>query len=456
MTCVYEEKNQKLNSIIDYNITTQELLCIIDRLKIKTFFVVDDKNILMGVITDGDLRRHYIKHGSYPKYIKNCINVKPVKYTVEELTNKNLNKFVWGDARIPVVGENNKLMGFYPNSKSNNSLKSKDKISVIAPTRITFAGGGSDLDYWFKKNEGCVLNLAIGKYARINISRNYSSNFNITSFNTNEKITISASEINKKKELKLQLIINCINYFKISDGLNIEIFCDFEPGTGLGGSSSLVTAIVKGLAGLFGIEISIKQLIDISYYIEREMTQIQGGWQDQIISAYGGICVTDFSNGKFNTKKLQLATDQIDNLNSCLFITKVGGSRKSDTIHREQKAARDDRNYISNLQHIVKLAQQCSNDFSHDTIETLGDTLHKGWMYKREIGSFISNKEIDRRYDQMIEFGAVGGRLLGAGGSGYLLALVPQDKQLTFLTECSKSDIALERLSIDTKGARTI
>jgi D-glycero-alpha-D-manno-heptose-7-phosphate kinase len=456
MTCAYEDKSQKLNSIIDYNITTIELLSIIDRLKLRTFFVVDTKNTLIGVVTDGDLRRYYIKHGSYPKLIKDCINLKPIKYTVEELTKKTLNKFVWGDAKIPVVGKHNKLVGFYPNSKSDNSLKAKDKVSVIAPTRVTFAGGGSDLDYWFNENEGCVLNLAIAKYARVNISRNYSSNFNITSYNTDEKISISFLEIDDNKELKLQLIINCIKYFKISDGLNIEIFCDFDPGTGLGGSSSLVTAMIKGLAILFGIEISVKQLIDISYHIEREMTQIRGGWQDQIISAYGGICVTDFSNGTFSTKKIQLATDQIDNLNACLFITKVGGSRNSDKIHREQKAMRDDRSYIKNLQEIVKLAQQCSNDFSHDTIETLGDTLHKGWMHKREIGSFISNKEIDSRYDQIREFGAVGGRLLGAGGSGYLLALVPQDNQLNFLKECSKADIALERLSIDIQGVRTV
>lgn len=453
---LYEDKSERSNSIILEETKVVDLFSIIQHTKIKTFFVVNNEDKLLGVVTEGDLRRYFVEKMNFPEMIGPVINRYPITYQQEELEKLKFLKLVWENSKIPVVDKDNTLKGFFPKTNSELFLKSKERISIVAPTRITFAGGGSDVGYWFDEREGCVLNLAIAKYARVNISRNYSNEINITSLNTNEKLNINVMEVNDYRASTLQLVVNCLKICKIKDGIDIQIFCDFEPGTGLGGSSSLVIALVKGLTSLFGFEISLRQLIKMAYFIEREESEIAGGWQDQIIAAHGGLCFTEFNNGDFSTKKIKLEQSQFDNLNSCLFLSKIGNSRSSNTIHREQEKNKSDEKYIENISNIVELAKACAQDLSNGNFEALGSTLHEGWMLKKRLGNFISNEKIDQRYKKLIEFGASGGRLLGAGGAGYLLVLVPIVNQQNFLKHCMADNISIDRLAIEPNGVREI
>ena len=327
---------------------------------------------------------------------------------------------------------------------------------AIAPTRISFAGGGSDLSYWFEKERGVVVNLAIGKYARVSAVRNFSDYVKISSLNTDEYLDLKLSDVGSYNDKKLRLVVKCLQRCLLTEGIDLEVFCDFEPGTGLGGSSSLTVAIIKALSELFYFEITNQKLTEICYEIERNDAGISGGWQDQIAAVNGGLCVTNFRHHNIEVHKISLSQKFEDYLNSSLFLSKIGVTRESDTIHREQKNVSNDISYRSKMQAIVELADKSSTLVGEEKIDELGKILHEGWLLKRSLGDFISNPEIDNRYKMLLDFGAQGGRLVGAGGSGFILIVVDPIRQASFLKKCESNSIPIERIKIDTLGARTL
>jgi len=143
-------------------------------------------------------------------------------------------------------------------------------------------------------------------------------------------------------------------------------------------------------------------------------------------------------------------------MNSQLFMSPVGETRKSSGIHEMQRKESKEIGYEQKMASIVSLANECAQLLGQGKIEDLGSILEKGWNFKRSLGDFISNKNIDQRYEFLKNSGAEGGRLLGAGMSGYLLVLVRAEKQLSFLKACNDKDVPIERVYLDLDGARII
>ena len=443
--------------IINHNCLTVDFLKSIQEKKQNVFFVIDNNKNFIGAITEGDLRRFVIKNGFVPETIKDVINKSAYFILENDFNSLDSSTINISMKEIPIINHQNKIIDIYSNStipKISTHLASQ--VVAIAPTRISFAGGGSDLNYWFEKNRGCVVNLAIGKYARVSINRNFKKHIYISSINTDEELKINLKNLMSYNKKKLYLIVRCLQKFHLNDGMDIKIFCDFEPGTGLGGSSSLTVAIITALSKLLNFELNNKELAEISYDIERNDAGISGGWQDQIAAINGGLCITNFNVKNINTHKIALTQKYEDYLNSSLFISRIGKARKSSIIHDSQKAVATQISYHSKMTAIVKLADKCASLIGQEKINELGKVLDEGWNLKKSLGTFISNQEVDNRYKTLLEFGAQGGRLLGAGMSGFILVSVDPNIQGNFLNMCKKHKIPIERIEIDTIGARTI
>lgn len=434
----------------------REVMLIFQRSKHKTLYVIDEKNKYLGSITEGDLRRFIIAKNKLPNGLNDIINRS--SFTIMEDDCETERMIFQSEALgpVPILNNSEQIVGFFPIKQELDIPGVLKSVTAIAPSRISLAGGGSDLDYWFEKNEGCVVNLAIKKYARVHISRNFTDRVFIRSLNTGEKLEAKISDLKKYKHSPLGLIVNCLLEFQINDGVDIKIHCDFEPGTGLGGSSSLTVALIKGLSTLFNLKVSQRKLIKMAYYIERNVHGISGGWQDQIISTIGSLCVLDFKDSEFDFFKIDLPAESVDYLNSCLFLSPISGTHDSNKIHNLQKDASDSNAYYQNMLKIVQLARECRGIIGKDEFKNLGKILDKGWQLKKNIGDFISNDQINNRYDFLLKSGATGGRLLGAGGAGYLLIYVPMDRQYDFLINCQNAAVRLERISIDLQGARCV
>lgn len=451
---LFEDIKQYEERIVYDELQIKDILERIDRYKIKTLFVTDRDYFFKGVISEGDIRRYLIKNKILPTKISEVINKDSI-FCFEADLKKPANKKNHL-LQIPVLTSEYKLLGFIPERNSPGNILETGQVSVIAPTRISFAGGGSDLNYWFSKHTGCVINLGIAKYARVHVKANYSENVNITSFNTRENLTIKIRDITAYQGTKLNLIIQCLKACSIRDGLDIEIACDFNPGTGIGGSSSLVVALLTALNKLYDKKLLNRELIKLSYNVERKQSGILGGWQDQIIAVNGSLCITNFKEDAFSCYKLDLSDDVVDSLNSQLFLSPIGTTRQSTIIHKTQEKQKNNSTYVSRMKKIVRLAEECSDEIGQQNLCSLGEILHKSWLLKRSLGDFISNKEIDQRYELLRSFGASGGKLLGAGTSGYLLIMVPTEKQTNFLNCVAQSDIPIERVNIDVRGVRVV
>ena len=450
--------NMTLKSkIISENYSTVDFLKRVQDKKNKLFFVTDGTNKFIGVITEGDFRRFVINNAIVPETIKKIVN-RSAKFILEDELKSLYNSVIdLSKGEVPVLNAHGEIIDFYPSSSPTVLNKNvKYKVVAIAPTRISFAGGGSDVNYWFEKQRGAVVNLAIGKYARVAAVRNFSDYIKIYSLNTGETLELKISDLKSYNDEKLCLVVKCLQRCLLSEGIDLEIFCDFGPGTGLGGSSSLTVAIIKALSELFYFQITNQQLTDICYDIERNDAGISGGWQDQIAAVNGGLCVTNFRLNNIEVHKISLSQKFEDYLNSSLFLSKIGTTRKSDTIHRDQKNVSNDLSYRPKMQAIVELADKSSALIGDERIDELGKILHEGWLLKRSLGDFISNPEIDNRYEILLSFGAQGGRLVGAGGSGFILIVVDPIKQASFMKMCETNSIPIERIKIDTLGARTL
>ena len=211
------------SKIIDHNCLSIDFLKRIQEKKSNVFFAIDNNQNFVGAITEGDFRRFVIKNGFVPQTIKKVINKSAYFILENDLKSSNSTIIDTSKGEVPIINDNNKIIDIYPNSVSPTiSRNLTTKVVAIAPTRISFAGGGSDLNYWFKNNRGCVVNLAIGKYARVSIIRNFTNYINVSSLNTSEDLRLNLKDLKSYKQKKLFLVIKCLQKFQITDGIDIE------------------------------------------------------------------------------------------------------------------------------------------------------------------------------------------------------------------------------------------
>tara|TARA_Y100000389_G_scaffold31120_1_gene26342 strand:- start:13767 stop:15143 length:1377 start_codon:yes stop_codon:yes gene_type:complete len=423
--------------------------------KFKSFIITDKDNKLLGTLSDGDLRRYIANNGVPPKTIIDAMNTSP-SFVIDNTNLSNeIIKYDITNGPLPIVDKNKTIVAVF---NGENYIIGKQnlihkQITVLAPTRITFGGGGTDLSLWFSKNEGLVVNVAIQKFARVDLKIRHDNKFHIHSLNTGENYLFSKEEL---IEYENNVITACIKRFNKLPGLDISINCDFEPGTGLGGSSSLVVALVKGLAHISEINLTDKELVKLAFDIERNDYGITGGWQDHICSSYGGLLITRFKENNFKVIKTELSRKDEDFLNSTLFLFPTGIKRHSTTIHDDIKKHHQETSFEECMAKIFSVAKEAEDIVIGATFHNLGPLLHKGWEEKKKMNKNISNNKIDNLYKNLLSLGATGGKLLGAGGGGYLLMFVPLEKQADFVEQCIDEKKEFERIKIDHDGSRVI
>lgn len=293
-------------------------------------------------------------------------------------------------------------------------------ILTKTPLRISFAGGGSD---YFHRNlnvNGKVVVTTINKYIYILLNNKY-----------DKKIRVSYSKtenVNSSKELKHQLIRETLNFFDKKKSLEVVTSADIpSSGSGLGSSSALVVGLVNALTGKKNNEEKKEIISKLACEIEINKCKKPIGYQDQYSTAFGGLNVIEFTkNKKVLVKKILLKKDREKKFKKNLLLFYTGINRKADKILKKIS------NTEAQINNHVKLASLASN-FQHELINgdliNCGNILHENWIIKRNLNKSVSSLKIDEVYDIAIENGAVGGKLLGAGGGGYFLFYVPENNQ---------------------------
>ena len=288
-------------------------------------------------------------------------------------------------------------------------------IITRTPFRVSFAGGGSDLREFYGKNGyGAVVSTAIDKYMYIVIHPYF-----------HDKIRVKYSkteDVENINDIKHPIIRECLRKVQIEKGIEIASFADVPAGTGLGSSSAFTVGLLNALYAYKGRVVSKERLAAEACEIEIDILKEPIGKQDQYAAACGNINYIRFNKDETVDVSPILLTEsarkQIED-SLCLYYT--GGTRRSGDILNEQKKNVSDKDKFQNLEKMVVLADELRGVLQEENINAVGDILHKGWIYKKELASGISNKEIDSLYDRAIKCGATGGKLLGAGVTGFLL-----------------------------------
>ncbi|MCB0164428.1 MAG: GHMP kinase [Anaerolineae bacterium] len=289
-------------------------------------------------------------------------------------------------------------------------------IITRTPLRISFAGGGSDLPAFYEQERGAVVSTAIDKYIYITVN---------PKFDHKIRASYSITEIvDSVDELQHELIREAMYLLNLREGIEITSISDIpSQGTGLGSSSSYTVGLLNALYAHKGHMAGAERLASEACHIEIDRCRKPIGKQDQYIAAYGGLQSIHFNpDGSVYTDPVICSPATRKKLQSRLLLLYTGLTRSADTILSEQtQQTRSSEEKRASLRYMVSLADQLCEALGRDELDAFGEILHAGWLEKRKLVSNISNDKIDDWYERARAAGAIGGKLLGAGGGGFLL-----------------------------------
>ena len=290
-------------------------------------------------------------------------------------------------------------------------------IVARSPLRISLGGGGTDLPSYYEEHEGFLISAAIDKYVYITLHQTFDEGY-LLKYSKLER----ASSID---EIEHPIIREALKLLDWKDP-HIEIcsMADIPAGTGLGSSSSFTTALLKALHAYQGNIVSTRTLAEEACEIEINRLKEPIGKQDQYIAAYGGITCMDFKkDGYVWVDPLRISKETLYNLedNLCLFFT--GFSRSAGAILKEQdeKSRKHNDDMIKNLDFVKKLGYESKEAFEKGDLERFAEIMNVHWEYKKKRSGGMSNARIDEWYDLALKNGALGGKMIGAGGGGFLM-----------------------------------
>ncbi len=288
-------------------------------------------------------------------------------------------------------------------------------IITRTPFRISFAGGGSDLPVFYKRQTGCVLSTSIDKYMFIALHPYFDENKSLIKYSKTELV-------DKITDIKHPIVREVLLDLNLS-GLDINSIADIPAGTGLSSSSAFTVGLLHALYAHQGKYVSKDFLAEQACKIEMEKLGEPIGKQDQYAAAFGGLNFINFyPDDTVHVEKLAIKPQVLRYLEQNLLMFYIGGQRETKSILSEQsKNIVSDSAKFNNLQKMTELAHELKKVLYSNQLDDFGRILHEGWLLKRELTSKISNDKIDYYYQIGIDSGALGGKLLGAGGNGFLL-----------------------------------
>lgn len=321
-------------------------------------------------------------------------------------------------------------------------------IITKTPFRMSFFGGGTDMPAFFNEYGGAVISTTFDKYCYVNVRH-------LPPFMPyiSELVYSKFERVNSIEEIVHPLIRECMRLHDIHE-IRLTYEGDLPARTGLGTSSTFAVGMLNAFCALKGKMMSKHQLAEEAIHVERDILQEHGGWQDQVAAAYGGLNRIDFSEGQFKVTPIIIHPDRKKELDDNLMLFYTGVQRFSSEIQADTFAKPVDKTkQLLDMLALVDEAQAILTD-KNESLNEFGKLLDYTWKLKRGTGNKVSNNSIDDLYDRGIKAGALGGKLLGAGGGGFLLFYVEKDKQENVLK--ALDDLMYVPFQFESEGSTVI
>jgi D-glycero-alpha-D-manno-heptose-7-phosphate kinase len=299
-------------------------------------------------------------------------------------------------------------------------------IVTKTPFRISFFGGGSDLPSFYQKSLGCVVSATIDKYIYISLNKKFDDSI---------RISYSITEnVNDVEDLNHDIVKHTLKYFDVCKGLELASISDLPSnGTGMGASSAFAVGLIKALHAYKFPDQSInkKILAELACNIEIDLCKKPIGKQDQYACSYGGFNAHIFEKDEVKSESININFDTLKFLeeNLLLLYTTKGRSANDILKNQSEKMTNNEKSF-QNMKLMVDLAKQFKNDLEKQNLTHFGEMLDYSWQLKKEVSDGISNSELDEIYEVAKNCGAKGGKILGAGGGGFMLLFADPKSQI--------------------------
>jgi D-glycero-alpha-D-manno-heptose-7-phosphate kinase len=318
-----------------------------------------------------------------------------------------------------------------------------------APFRVSFCGGGSDIPSFYEKYGGCVLSTTIRKYVYLALNPAFNKDSIILKYSKTEVVT-------DPDKIEHRIFRQVLKDFGIK-GVEITSMADIPSGTGLGSSSSFTVALLKLLYSWTERSASTYKVAKEACDVEINQLGNPIGKQDQFASAFGGLKYYEFCpDGFVKIEPIIMKRESYHKLQNSLLMFYTGDVRDANNIlAKETKNLADDAAKIESTKRLCKMTRNLKEEFENNNIDALGDVLAKSWEIKKSLAQGISNPFIDGSYDKGIKAGATGGKLLGAGGGGFLLFYVPSEEAKAKVRK-ALGDLTEMKFELDQAGCSII
>ncbi len=323
-----------------------------------------------------------------------------------------------------------------------------------APLRISFCGGGTDVPPYPERFGGCVISCTIDKYAYVSVRSRPDEEVSIKSLDYG--MDVQYQPRNAMPDRRLSLIDAIVKRFQ-THGVDLFLHSDAPPGSGLGSSSAMIVALSAALARYDLRELERYDLARLACEIEREDLRVIGGLQDQYAASFGGFNFIEFAEDSVIVNPLRLSSELLNELHYHLVLCYTGGTRFSSNIVQAQthSVEQNEPQVLDALHEMKRMAVELKNELLRGKIREFGVTLHEAWLCKRKLAQGITNESIDELYETARTAGAWGGKILGAGGGGYLLICTPFSKRHRVIESLEQAGGKVVDFQFESDGVRT-
>ncbi|MDO8767634.1 MAG: sugar kinase [Burkholderiaceae bacterium] len=410
--------------------------------------------MVTGLATDGDVRRKLLEGSTLEDAIASCANPNFVwadSASSRELLLKQLDHRI---QVIPLLDENRSLTGIVSRDHLPPQIEEPIYARARSPVRISFGGGGSDLTHFFAGEGGAVINTTISLYSHATLRKRDDAQIAIHSRDLGASLHAPDLQQALAQKGRFGLIQALLKAIHPDFGFDLYLHSDFPMNSGLGGSA-VVSAAVLGCFNQFRQDRwDLHELAELAFQAERLYLGIAGGWQDQYATVFGGFNFMEFRMDQNIVHPLRVPTDILLELEESLVLCDTGTPHESGDIHQDQRNQMQLDEVRQKVQTNVELTYRIRNHLLRGRLLQFGQALHEAWQLKRQFSSKISNSRLDQIYDDALSHGAVGGKLLGAGGGGFFLFYVTPFRKHELIAKLEASGLNVRPFRFEQEGLR--
>ncbi len=413
--------------------------------------VIDESKKLLGTLTNGDVRRYLMAGGSVNSPITECIN-REFRWVDRKTSREEILKlFDLGFKALPVLDDSGILIDFVTPDYFPPADEGVVLARARAPVRVSFSGGGSDLTYYFMEHKGAVLHTTISLYAHATLIPSKDPRIRIISHDIDrEECYDSLRELLESRNRGL--LSSVVAVIRPDYGFELYVHSDFPVGSGLGGSSAVAISVVSAFNELRLDKWSTYEVAELAFHAERLCFGIEGGWQDQYASAFGGFNLIEFDGSRNLVHSLRIQSDILNELEECLMLCDTGIKHHSGELHEIQRRESSQAEKHIQIERMVDLSSKMHKFLIRGDLRAFGEALHDTWMLKHSLSSAISDTHIDDIYAAARDAGALGGKLLGAGGGGFFLFFVLPRNRAEVTARLKERGCKISSLRFDREG----